>query len=142
MPRGWHILRVQVKRPGLQISDKIGYDAGTMANAPEMETLSLGNRIKLARQTASQRLMQADLAEAAGVSVDSMSDYETDKTWPPSDVIRAICEGTGVSADWLLFGTTRRYLSGIPSLQAVPGSGHPDPDRPRQRPLLVPVRKT
>ena len=92
------------------------------------------------------------LYELSGVAVNTIEALErsADPTYrgkvnqPSLYTIERLAEGLGVDPAELLRWdeATRRYLSGIPSLQAVPGSGHPDPDRPRQRPLLVPVRKT
>lgn len=104
-----------------------------MALSPQMADLSLGSRIRLARQNAGLRI--GELARSAGVSRDSLSDYEVDRTDPPAKVLRAIAEATNVSADWLLFGTTRVNLDGVRStLRVLPGS------RPADEGVVVPFR--
>jgi transcriptional regulator with XRE-family HTH domain len=117
---------------GLQVLPICGYAAWAMANSPQMADIGLGSRIRLARTTA--RMTITGLAERIGVSRDSLSDYENEKTDPPASVIRKIAEELDTSADWLLFGDTRRKFDGkprkpfAPVLEMIKGDGERPPD--------------
>ena len=93
-----------------------------MALSPQMADLSLGQRIRLARDA--EGMSQRELAEKIGMSRDRISDYENGAD-VPSGALRAICEVLNVASDWLLFGATRAYLHGrVRRLRLIHGSGH------------------
>lgn len=56
-------------------------------------------RIKAAREP----LSQSDFADAIGVARGTLSRWENGDA-VPSDMLKQICDATGVRADWLLFG--------------------------------------
>lgn len=107
-----------------------------MASAPQMKELSLGQRLKLARDAAG--FTQTALAERVGRSRESYSDYERDIVDPPASVLRMVAEVCNVSADWLLFGATRvKRDRERPRLGVVEGEGAGSAHR--QLPLVVSV---
>ncbi|HXF72483.1 MAG TPA: helix-turn-helix transcriptional regulator [Actinomycetota bacterium] len=73
--------------------------------ALRMEDLTLGQRLKVARQRAG--LSQQALAEAVSIGTRTLVDYEADRRPIPSDVLHRICQHLEVSADWLLWGRSQ-----------------------------------
>ena len=67
------------------------------------------NRIKDLRED--RDLRQSDVAEAVGIDQRSLSNYETGKTKPDSDVVVRLARFFGVSCDYLL-GVTDSNLKG------------------------------
>jgi DNA-binding XRE family transcriptional regulator len=65
--------------------------------------LGIASRIQSARVAAN--LTQAELAKALGFSRQRLGNYELGDRPIPLDVLRAVCEVLGVSADWLIWGT-------------------------------------
>jgi transcriptional regulator with XRE-family HTH domain len=62
--------------------------------------LSLGQKIKKLRRE--RNLSQTQLAEKAGTTLVSISNYETGKTKPSSDMLINVAKALGVSADYLM----------------------------------------
>lgn len=61
--------------------------------------MTISDRIRQARQA--KKLSQTDLARRADLNRKSLSRYELGSI-PPADVLKAIAEALGVSADYLL----------------------------------------
>lgn len=104
-----------------------------MASTPQMGDLSLGARIRLAREEAG--LTIKELARRIDVSRDSLSDYENDVTGPPATKLGRIAEETDTSADWLLWGATRPLLNAdepAHRLEVVPPLGKAEPPKVRE----------
>jgi transcriptional regulator with XRE-family HTH domain len=84
-----------------------------------MKDLSIGRRLAIAREDA--ELTQDQLASKLGVSRDTLSSWEnSDATnrYPPADILKRLCEETGVTADWILWGESRVILTGKPRIAA------------------------
>ena len=52
---------------------------------------------------------QVDFAGALGITQQNVSRYEQGHGEPSIASIRIYCEGLGVNADWILFGTSPKY---------------------------------
>lgn len=63
---------------------------------------TVGSRIKSLR--VKYGLKQTDLAKKLGYSVDTVSNWETDKTIPKGDAIVDLAEYFGVTCDYILCG--------------------------------------
>lgn len=64
---------------------------------------SIGTRLREAREAAG--LKQKDAIKLLGISKQqTLSSYENDRTNPPLDILKKMCEIYNVTADYLLFG--------------------------------------
>jgi transcriptional regulator with XRE-family HTH domain len=70
--------------------------------APQMSDLTVGARIRLARELAG--VSMAEAARRCGRSRESWNDYEHDRLPMRASVLRAFAEIFDVSVDWILFG--------------------------------------
>ena len=66
--------------------------------------MTISERIRLVRQQ--KNISQNELAKAAGINVKSLSRYELGTSIPPANVLKAIADALGVSADTLLSDDT------------------------------------
>lgn len=62
--------------------------------------MTLGQKIKLVRTE--RKLMQMELAEAAGIHQKNISKYENDGVVPSATNLKAIAKALGVTTDYLL----------------------------------------
>ncbi|MCL6220153.1 helix-turn-helix domain-containing protein [Zunongwangia pacifica] len=62
--------------------------------------MTIAERIRLYRQQ--KNFSQAELAEISGVNNKSLSRYELGTSIPPADVLKALADALGISADALL----------------------------------------
>lgn len=60
----------------------------------------IGERIQSARGF--KRMKQQDVADALGVSVQTVSNWEHGRRCPDADSIRQMCQLFNVTSDWLL----------------------------------------
>ena len=66
--------------------------------------MTIGERIQTARKKAGMK--QADLAEALGVAVVTIGQYERDKRQPRLEQFKAIASALDVDVNWLMNGQT------------------------------------
>lgn len=66
--------------------------------------MSIGSRIRDARERAEPKITQHKLAEACGVRHLAISQWERDKTVPRADQLATIAEACAVDPGWLLTG--------------------------------------
>jgi transcriptional regulator with XRE-family HTH domain len=78
-------------------------------------------------------LSQAQLAGRAGISVDSMQNWEQERTRPRIDSLPLLASALGVATDRLLTPTELTTLA-RPGRPAKPNVGQTAPERPRGRP--------
>lgn len=62
--------------------------------------MTIAERIRLTRQQ--KELSQKELSDKSGINLKSLSRYELGSSIPPADVLKAIANALGVSADFLL----------------------------------------
>lgn len=67
-----------------------------------MEEISFGSRLRALRSTTG--LSMRKLGEILGVTESAMHTYETDKHFPPPDVLCALADYYGLSLDMLIRG--------------------------------------
>lgn len=67
------------------------------------------NRIKDLRED--RNLRQSDLAEATGIDQRTISNYETEKTYPDSYALIRLADFFGVSIDYLVCRTERDFYT-------------------------------
>jgi transcriptional regulator with XRE-family HTH domain len=65
--------------------------------------MEIGDAIKSIRK--SKKIGQSDLAKSCDLSVNAISNIETNKTFPHKDTIKRICTALGVSTAFLLVST-------------------------------------
>ncbi len=62
---------------------------------------NIGKRLRLAREAAGYATCCA-AAHFLQMGTSTLNDYEAERRFPGAENLRWICEGYGVSADWLL----------------------------------------
>lgn len=67
-------------------------------SSPHQNTLGL----RIASMRALRNMRQTDLAEAIGVSAQTVCNWETGARLPRADVLTRLCEALGCSSDYLL----------------------------------------
>lgn len=67
--------------------------------------MDFGDRLKQTRKD--KGMTQGELSEVAGVSRESIINYETRKRSPPSDILAKLATALGADANYLLHGQTR-----------------------------------
>ena len=65
--------------------------------------MDLGQAIRILRVR--QGLTQGQLAEKCGMSVQTVSDWETGKKWPPKGSSERVCEALGVPTSYLMISS-------------------------------------
>ncbi len=71
--------------------------------------MSFGSRLKTLRLE--KRLSQKQIAEAFGISVNCVSQYENDKRFPDEKMLVRLCQYYDISSDYLLgLSNTKRHL--------------------------------
>ena len=87
--------------------------------------MDLGEAIKMLR--IEQGLTQRQMAERCGISVSTVSDWETGKTWPPRGASERVCEALGIPTSYLI-------------LASIEEEDLPEEKRVLYRALLEPLR--
>lgn len=85
--------------------------------------MEFGNRLRDLR--IEKGISQKDVAKALSISVNAISQYETNKRFPDQDVLVKLCKFYKISADYLLGltdchrspNTSKEILSGVISSQ-------------------------
>lgn len=65
--------------------------------------MNIGNAIKSLRSK--QNMTQAELAERLGISVNAVSAWELDKTFPSNNNIKRLCDVFGIPSSLLLLSS-------------------------------------
>lgn len=76
---------------------------------------TLGERIRFVRGATPQ----TTFSETIGINQNTLSRYERNERVPDADFIKLICETTGISSSWLLFGEGPIRSEGYPSIDKV-----------------------
>ena len=94
------------------------HPTGTMEhmNTP---TWTFQDRLRKAREHAG--MTQSELAEATGVSLNSLNRYEKGQRSPANDVVSAIAQATNIPLEWFYQDDTAQLTAGSPDL-LPPGS--------------------
>lgn len=71
-----------------------------MTQTTRIPTWTIGDRLRKAREWAD--IESRDMAERLGVSRNTISNYEHDRTSPPVEVLKLWATETGVNILWLL----------------------------------------
>lgn len=93
-------------------------------NLKELDKAAIAKRIQIARNSA--KLSQEEFAELLGVTPNFVSKIECGVRGLSLDRLSKICQITGVSADFILFGKTNENSQLVPGVAEVIGNLSPD----------------
>lgn len=89
-----------------------------MANTTSTPTWTTGDRLRKAREWAN--IESQDMAELLGVSRNTISNYEHDRTNPPLAALKAWAAQTGVDILWLIDEDDVRSRCFLPDARGAP----------------------